>query len=323
MTAAALQRWIEELAGTAAREVAGSLRSTWLAHQQVPTHLTWCHGNRHWSLDLTQPRLMGIVNVTPDSFSDGGCYFSAAAAIDHGMALAQQGADLLDVGGESTRPGSHPVTLEEELRRVIPVVRELAAALTVPVCVDTSKSAVMVAALEVGAAMINDVTALSGDPDSAALLAQCEVPVILMHKQGTPVTMQHNPQYHHVSAEVYDFFVRRLQFCDQHGILRRRLMVDPGIGFGKNLGHNLALLQQLALFRGLGVPVALGVSRKRLIGALTGEEKACSRDGASHVLGAFGLLAGVSVLRVHDVLGAHQARAVAGGMMHRGVWVES
>ncbi|MBF0271674.1 MAG: dihydropteroate synthase [Magnetococcales bacterium] len=263
---------------------------------------------------------MGIVNVTPDSFSGDGLAGHQRAAIDQGLAMAEAGADLLDVGGESTRPGAAPVELAEELERVVPVIRELAAALPIPVAVDTSKPAVMRAAIQAGAALINDVTALRGggeapdDPeagqDTARLLAESQTPAVLMHMQNRPATMQQAPAYDDVVGEVYDFLARRMALCVAHGLPRERLICDPGIGFGKTTAHNLTLLRRRRLFRGLGTPLLLGFSRKRLLGALTGIDAPRQRDPAGHLLAA---LADASILRVHDVAGARQAMAVATG----------
>jgi dihydropteroate synthase len=263
-----------------------------------------------------QPRLMGIVNVTPDSFSDGGHWFDPGVAVAHGLALAEQGADWLDVGGESTRPGARPVTVAEELRRVIPVIRALVRQLKTPVSVDTRKGAVMQAALEAGASCINDVTALchaGGEAVSVVQGSRCGI--ILMHMRGEPATMQQDPVYDDVVTEVCDFLAQRIAFCEQQGIARERLAIDPGIGFGKTTAHNLALLRHLPRLRALGVPVVLGVSRKRLLGELTGEDDPQRRDVATHVLGAWCQLSGcVDLLRVHDVAGARQATAIMAAM---------
>ncbi|MBF0136880.1 MAG: dihydropteroate synthase [Magnetococcales bacterium] len=256
---------------------------------------------------------MGVVNVTPDSFSDGGLHVDPEAAVAHGMALAHAGAHILDVGGESTRPGAKPIPEAEELQRVIPVIRALADAVNVPISVDTSKASVMAAAMEAGAAMINDVTALQGDPEAVKILAHTSHPIVLMHMQGLPFTMQHNPHYRHVVTEVYDFLEQRIHFCQKHGIGLERLIVDPGIGFGKTASHNLELIRHLRVFYGLGVPLLLGVSRKQIVGVLTGESHPAARDPGSQVLAALGMLSGAHILRVHDVAGTHQSLAVAHG----------
>ncbi|MBF0214864.1 MAG: dihydropteroate synthase [Magnetococcales bacterium] len=266
---------------------------------------------------------MGIVNVTPDSFSGDGLAGNHQAAIDQGLAMADAGADLLDVGGESTRPGARPVSENEELNRVVPVIRELAAVLPIPVAVDSSKPAVMRAALEAGAALINDVSALRGpatahdDPEpaeachaTAELLAASRTPAVLMHMQNAPATMQQAPRYDDVVTEVYDFLARRIDFCRARGMAEDRLIGDPGIGFGKTSLHNLALLRRRRVFRGLGVPLLLGFSRKRLLGELTGLAEPRQRDQAGHLLT---MLADAAIVRVHDVAGARQALEIASG----------
>ena len=252
------------------------------------------------SLRLDRPRVMGIVNVTPDSFSDGGAHFDAGAAIAHGLALAAEGADILDVGGESTRPGAQAVSVEEELRRTIPVVEALSRQLAIPVGIDTSKPEVMRAAVAAGAGMINDVFALrrEGALDAAAALG---VPVVLMHMQGEPRGMQANPEYDDVVGEVHRFLAERVFAAEMAGIPRTCIVVDPGFGFGKTREHNLHLLAQLQRFTELGVPVLAGLSRKRTIGELTGRDDPRARvhgSVAAHLLAA---QRGAMLLRVHDV----------------------
>jgi dihydropteroate synthase len=245
--------------------------------------------------------VMGIVNVTPDSFSDGGRFAEPGAAVAHGLELVGQGADLLDVGGESTRPGSQPVPLEEELRRVVPVVSELAARAGVPISVDTSKAEVARQSLEAGAHVINDVTALLGDPDMAAVVRDFRAGVVLMHMQGTPATMQQAPTYADVVAEVTAFLQARLQAALDVGIAAEQVALDPGIGFGKTAGHNLELLDRLAELERLGRPVCLGVSRKGFLGRLlvrpTEQRLAGSLAAVCFALGR----GAAQVLRVHDV----------------------
>jgi dihydropteroate synthase len=242
---------------------------------------------------------MGIVNVTPDSFSDGGEHAGVEAAVAHALALVGQGADLVDVGGESTRPGATLVSLEEELARVVPAIAAIAARVSVPVSVDTSRPEVMRAAVAAGAGMINDVRALRGEGalDAAAALG---VPVCLVHMQGTPQDMQDAPQYDDVVAEVHGFLTQRLFACEMAGIERKRLLVDPGFGFGKSLEHNLRLLRQLSRFAELGVPVLAGLSRKGMIGAVTGRGPGERVHGsvAGALLAAQG---GAAIVRVHDV----------------------
>lgn len=259
-------------------------------------------------LDLSQTRVMGIVNVTPDSFSDGGRHADAMAAIAHGRLLAEQGADILDVGGESTRPGSETVGAEEELRRIIPVIEGLADAGIVSV--DTRKSNVMERAIDAGAAIINDVSALGFDPASAATAARLGKPVILMHAQGEPKTMQLAPKYDDVVLDVYDFLAERVAMAQAAGIAEDMICIDPGIGFGKSFEHNLALMQSLSVLLGLGVAMLVGVSRKNMIGVLTGEKVAANRVAGSAGGALHAALMGAHILRVHDVAATVQALRV-------------
>mgnify|MGYP000908794426 CR=1 FL=1 len=251
-------------------------------------------------LRLDRTRVMGIVNVTPDSFSDGGAHADAASAIAHGLRLVEEGADLLDVGGESTRPGSEGVSVEEELRRVIPVIEGLAARTGVPISIDTSKPEVMRAAVAAGAGMINDICALEreGALDAAAAAG---VPVVLMHMRGEPRSMQEAPHYDDVVAEVHRYLADRIFAAELAGIPRARLVVDPGFGFGKDDGHNLALLAQLERFTSLGVPVLAGISRKRTIGALTGRQVPAERVAGSVAAHLVAAQRGARIVRVHDV----------------------
>ena len=260
-------------------------------------------------LRLDVPRVMGIVNVTPDSFSDGGAHFDADAAVAHGLQLAAEGADVLDVGGESTRPGAEPVPLEEELRRVVPVVERLARETALPVSIDTSRPEVMRAAVEAGAGMINDVYGLrrEGALDTAAALG---VPVVLMHMLGEPRSMQDAPEYDDVVGEVHRFLAERIFAAEMAGIDRKRIVVDPGFGFGKTTAHNLQLLARLERFGELGVPVLAGLSRKRTIGELTGRDSPVERihgSVAAHVIAA---QRGARLLRVHDVAATGDALKV-------------
>ena len=251
-------------------------------------------------LRLDVPRVMGIVNVTPDSFSDGGDHPTADAAVAHGLKLAGEGADVLDVGGESTRPGADDVPLEEELRRVIPVVERLAKGTSLPISIDTSKPEVMRAAVEAGAGMINDVFALrrAGALDVAASLG---VPVVLMHMLGEPRSMQDAPAYDDVVAEVHRFLAERIFAAEMAGIPKKRIVVDPGFGFGKTLDHNLALLARLERFTELGVPVMAALSRKKGIGALTGREDPRDRVHGSVAAALIAAQRGARLVRVHDV----------------------
>jgi dihydropteroate synthase len=250
-------------------------------------------------LRLDRPRVVGIVNVTPDSFSDGGDHATTDAAIAHGLKLAEEGADVLDIGGESTRPGAREVPLDEELARVIPVVEALSKRTSLPISIDTSKPAVMRAAVAAGAGMVNDVHALrrEGALDAAAMLG---VPVILMHMQGTPADMQAEPTYEDVVAEVHTFLAQRIFACEMAGIDKKKIVIDPGFGFGKNTAHNLLLLAQLERFVELGVPVLAGLSRKRTIGEITGRETA-DRVHGSVAAALIAAQHGAKLIRVHDV----------------------
>jgi dihydropteroate synthase len=259
-------------------------------------------------LTLDRPRLMGVVNVTPDSFSDGGRYGSREAAIAHGRALLAAGADILDIGGESTRPGAAPVSVGEELDRVVPVIETLSKDGAL-VSVDTRRAAVMRAALAAGARIVNDVTALAGDPESASVAAGSGAAVVLMHMQGEPRTMQQDPTYRDAPLDIYDFFTARLAACVAAGIDPARVALDPGIGFGKRDPHNLAILADLALYHGLGCALLLGVSRKSFIGRLSRGEDADHRLAGSLAAALAGLERGVQIIRVHDV--AETAQAVA------------
>jgi dihydropteroate synthase len=254
----------------------------------------------HHTLDLTRARVMGILNVTPDSFSDGGDFATREAALRHARQMVADGADLIDVGGESTRPGAPPVSVAEELDRVIPVIEALASELAVPVSVDTSKPEVMRAAVAAGAGLINDVAALRR-PGALAAAAALRVPVCLMHMQGEPGTMQQDPAYGDVVAEVAAFLAGRLAACEAAGIPRERLLVDPGFGFGKTLAHNLALLRGLPRLASLGVPVLAGLSRKSMIGALLGGVPVGERLHGSVAAAVLAVERGAAIVRVHDV----------------------
>ena len=260
-------------------------------------------------LTLDRPRIMGIVNVTPDSFSDGGRFDSVEAAVAHALTLAMEGADILDIGGESTRPGADDVSLQQELDRVVPVIEALAARCEVPISVDTSKPEVMRAAVAAGAGMINDVYALrrEGALEAAAELA---VPVCLMHMQGEPRSMQADPHYDDVVGEVHRFLAERVFACEMAGIDKRRVVLDPGFGFGKTLQHNLLLLRQLSRFVDLGRPLLAGLSRKSMIATLTGREAAADRVNGSLAAAMIAAQNGASILRVHDVAATRDALCV-------------
>jgi dihydropteroate synthase len=261
-------------------------------------------------LAMDRPRIMGIVNVTPDSFSDGGRWLDPGAAIAHGLRLEAEGAEILDVGGESTRPGADPIGVDEELRRVIPVITALAGQSRVPISIDTRNAKVMRRAAEAGAGIINDVAALGYDPNALSVAVETGLPVVLMHAQGDPRTMQLDPHYDDVVLDVYNWLEARIAACEAAGMSRERIVVDPGIGFGKTLGHNLALLSSLSIFHGFGCPVLLGASRKSFIGRLSGGAPADRRMPGSVAAALLGATQGVQILRVHDVAATRQALAV-------------
>jgi len=271
-----------------------------------PSTIIDCAGR---PLDLGAPRVMGILNITPDSFSDGGDFLCPDHAIRHAAAMVEQGAAIIDIGGESTRPGAEPVTTAEEIRRVVPVIETLARRLPVPISIDTSKPEVMRAAAAAGAGLINDVYALRLD---GALTAAAEIglPVCLMHMQGTPRTMQADPRYGDVVAEVAGFLGARVDACEMAGIPRTRLLVDPGFGFGKTLTHNLALLSGLARLTGLGPPVLVGLSRKGMLGRLTGREVG-DRVAAGVAAAVLAVERGAALVRTHDVAATVDALSVA------------
>ncbi|MBF0250705.1 MAG: dihydropteroate synthase [Alphaproteobacteria bacterium] len=260
-------------------------------------------------LPLVRPLIMGIVNATPDSFSDGGEAFCEDDAVAKGLRMIDEGADIIDVGGESTRPGAEPVGIEDELRRTIPVVRRLSEA-GVLVSIDTRHAVVMEAALAAGAEIVNDVSALTHDPRSIDVVANSEASVVLMHMQGAPATMQNAPEYDDVTKEVVDYLCNRVRACEAAGIRRNRIAIDPGIGFGKTMSHNLDILKRLKEFSAVGVPVLLGVSRKSFIGAVVGERDPRKRVAGSIAAALAGVTRGANILRVHDVAETHQALAV-------------
>lgn len=261
-------------------------------------------------LTLERPRLMGIVNVTPDSFSDGGRYATVQAAIDHGLRLVEEGADILDIGGESTRPGSDAVPLDEELKRVLPVIEGLRARTRAVISIDTRKAEVMRRAVQAGADMLNDVSALSHDPEALETAAASGLPVVLMHAQGDPKTMQDAPRYDDVVLDVFDYLHERIAACVNAGIAKTRIIADPGIGFGKLMHHNLAVMAKLSIYHGLGVPILLGASRKRTIGQLSNVPKAADRAPGSIAAALAGVAQGVQIVRVHDVAESRQALTV-------------
>ncbi len=314
-----LTEWIHALTRLGHEAEALALNTALQSHLESPAVLRWGAGQR-FCLDFSRPRIMGILNLTPDSFSGDGVAHNVAEAVAKGIAMAHAGADVIDVGGESTRPGAMQVVLEEELSRVIPVIAELARRLAIPISVDTTKPEVMEAALEAGAGMVNDVSALGGadgdertalDQSKVALLKDLDLPICLMHRQGTPGTMQNDPHYQDVLWDIYRFLDRRIGECCSGGIDKKRLLADVGFGFGKRAGDNLALMWHQRMFLGLGVPLLFGISRKRITGLLCGAVNPESRDTASHILAVFGMLTGARMFRVHDVAGARQAMVTA------------
>ena len=244
--------------------------------------------------------IMGVLNVTPDSFSDGGQFLDTDKAIEHGLKMAAEGAAIIDIGAESTRPGAEPVTVDEQIRMVVPVIEALCKRIKVPISIDTSRSEVAKAALQAGAAMINDITALN-DERTGELAAEQQVPVVLMHMQGTPATMQAEPKYQNVVGEVLQFLLERAQRAEEFGIPKERIFIDPGIGFGKTLEHNLELLRNIDKFVATGYRMLVGTSRKSFIGKITGREKPSDRIFGTAASVALCVTGGVSIVRVHDV----------------------
>jgi len=244
---------------------------------------------------------MGILNVTPDSFSNGGLYFDPQKAISHALMMAQDGADIIDVGGESTRPFAQPVSEEEEMKRVIPAIKVLSSELNIPISIDTYKAKVAKAAIEAGAKIVNDISALRFDSNMVKVIADYQAAVILMHMKGTPKDMQINPFYKNVIKEVYEFLFERIEFALSQGINLKQIAIDPGIGFGKRLNDNLILIKHIAYFKNLGRPVLLGPSRKSFIGQVLGIEQPNKRDIGTLGVVAYSVLNGVDILRVHAI----------------------
>ncbi|MGQ9920457.1 MAG: dihydropteroate synthase [Desulfobacca sp.] len=283
-----------------------------LAPQPAPAPLVvGCH-----TFDLRRrPILMGIVNVTPDSFSDGGLFLDPQAALNQALQLAADGADILDIGGESTRPFADPVSLQEELQRVIPLIQAIRRQNDIPISIDTYKAAVAQAALDAGANLINDISALRFDPQMVHVAAKAAVPVVLMHMQGQPRTMQLAPHYDDVVREVKAFLAERRDFALAHGILPQNLILDVGIGFGKDLNHNLELLRHLEAFHDLGCPLLLGVSRKAFIGKLL-DTPVTARDIGTLGAIAIGLAKGVQIIRTHNIQLAKQLTTVMTAVLY-------
>jgi dihydropteroate synthase len=284
-----------------------------MAGLKHPSGLAEIPGRCHaWAALLAAPRplIMGVLNVTPDSFADHGRYFEHADALAQARALVAAGADILDIGGESTRPFADPVPLEEELRRVLPVIEALAPEIPVPISIDTYKAPVARAALEAGATLINDISALRFDPDMAPLAAELETPVVLMHMQGTPRDMQRHPHYDDLLGEIRDFFRKRLDFATSRGLSPDLLVLDPGIGFGKTWQHNLEILNHLDVFLDLGCPLLVGPSRKAFIGHILDLPAGEERDIGSLAALAIAVTRGARIIRTHNVAYARQFLAV-------------
>ena len=254
-----------------------------------------------------EPIIMGVVNVTPDSFSDGGDCYSPVAAAAHGKRLLREGAQIIDVGGESTRPNADVVSIEEEIKRVVPVIRALKKSSAPIISIDTRNAETMRAAIDAGANFINDISGLLNDEQSASVVAESGLPVCIMHMQGVPQTMQDRPHYKNVLDDVMAFFEERLNFCESQGISSDKVILDTGIGFGKTLEHNLSLIKNLKEFHRFGCPLLLGVSRKSFIGAISGEEEPKNRLAGSLATAIYALEAGVQIFRVHDVKETRQA----------------
>ncbi len=289
------------------RDLVGEQRTTRLIEPRAPL------------LDLSwdKPRIMGVLNVTPDSFSDGGHLVSVEDGVAAARKMFEAGADIVDIGGESTRPRAEPVDPQEELRRVMPVFEALNGAAKYNLSIDTRKAEIMKAAIDAGARLINDISALTYDAESLSVAARSQVPVVLMHGQGDPMSMQDNPQYDDVLLDVYDYLEERITACEAAGIPRKRLIVDPGIGFGKNVAHNLRLIGGLSLFHGLGCAVLLGASRKSFIGYVDGGAATDQRLGGSLAAALVGAAQGVQLFRVHDVRETRQAVTILQGILGR------
>ena len=308
--------WREEPNGGPAAEAEGSLQSlrTWASRtdDDGPVEAVLASLSRPRApiagLEHRRPRIVGVLNVTPDSFSDGGKFETASTAIDHGLAMIDAGADMLDIGGESTRPGADTVTASEQCRRILPVIESLAN--RIPLSVDTRSAEVMRQALRFGASVVNDVSALGADPAAIDVVAESGCPVILMHSLGSPKSMQDAPRYQDVRLDIADYLERRIAACLAHGIAASRIVIDPGIGFGQTVGHIALLMRDLGILHGLGCPVMLGASRKSFIGRVDRPEPADRRIGGSVAAALLGIAQGVQYLRVHDVAETRQALAI-------------
>lgn len=257
---------------------------------------------QNFSLDFSKKTyIMGILNVTPDSFSDGGLFFSEKNAIEHAIKLVEDGADIIDIGGESTRPGSEPVSVEEELRRTIPVIKAISKEIKVPISIDTYKAEVAKQALDVGASIVNDISGLTFDPNMPKVVAEYSVPVIIMHIKGRPRDMQQNPQYEALIPEIMDYLRISMRLANKFGISDDKIIIDPGIGFGKTFEHNLEIIKNLKEFTLLEKPIAIGVSRKAFIGKILGDVAPSERLEGTAAAIAISIFNGANIVRVHDV----------------------
>ncbi len=283
-----------------------------LGAQWLPFFMLWRLKNRTLRCDAQKPLIMGILNITPDSFSDGGSYFSCEKAVDHALFMEEQGADLIDIGGESTRPQASPVSLEEELKRVLPVIESLRGKIKIPISIDTTKSIVAREAIAAGAEILNDVSAFEWDSELLKVIQDSQAGYILMHAQGKPTTMQNNPQYNEVVQEVYDFLKIKLQVIEEAGVSLESVVMDVGFGFGKTMEHQLTLLKNLRRFTELNRPLLLGVSRKSFLRQFAGPESVETATTAVHLLSA---LQGISLWRTHDISHAVAARKVLGACL--------
>jgi len=275
----------------------------------------WTFG--HQTIDCSRPVIMGVINATPDSFSDGGLYYEREEAVNQGKRLAAEGADILDIGGESTRPGSKPMTEEEEMGRVIPVIEELSRAIDIPISIDTRRSLVAKKAIQAGAEIINDISALRFDSQMARVCTEHHVPVVLMHMQGEPATMQVEPRYDNLLREISDFFKDRIAWAESQGIGNDQVILDPGIGFGKSLdqGHNLMILKNLQAFKNFGKPILIGPSRKAFIGKILGLPPQEREEGTMAAVVA-AILNGANIVRVHEVKKMSRGVCVADAILH-------
>ncbi len=254
------------------------------------------------NLSLVKTLVMGVLNITPDSFSDGGRFDSLPKAVNHALDMERQGADIIDIGGESSRPGAVPATASEESARVVPVIEGIRRVSRIPISIDTQKASVAKAALDAGADIINDISSLRSDPTMVDLVSTTQVPIILMHMKGTPATMQQDPHYEACIDEILEFFTERLQFCERHGIVRSRVVMDPGIGFGKRLIDNIEILTRLSEFKRLGLPVLVGTSRKSFINMLhPTDDPPSGRIGGSIASMVIAVINGADIVRAHDV----------------------